>query len=75
MFEGTDSVLNTELVPSNISYKSFKTWNLYIENSYCDHRTFGRVNQANNNPYAGDGAWLIMLMHLEQLPIPSVMIM
>ena len=28
MFEGNDSVLNIESVPSNTSYKSFKTWEL-----------------------------------------------
>ena len=33
MFEGTNSVLNTESVPSDISYKSYKT-------SYCDHSNF-----------------------------------
>jgi hypothetical protein len=46
MFEGTDLVLNTESVPSNISYKSFKTWNLPMQNYYCDHRNFGSGNQA-----------------------------
>jgi hypothetical protein len=41
MLEGTDSVFNTVLVPSNISYKSFKTnYNLPMENSYCDDRNF-----------------------------------
>ena len=39
MFEATDLMLNTESVPSNISYKSFKT-------SYCDHRNFDSGNQA-----------------------------
>ena len=38
MCEETDSVLNSESVPSNISYKSFKTWNLPMQNSYYDHR-------------------------------------
>ena len=28
MFEETDFVLNTDSVPANISYKSFKTYNL-----------------------------------------------
>ena len=28
MFDGTDSVFNTDSVPSDISYKSFKTQNL-----------------------------------------------
>jgi hypothetical protein len=46
MFGGTDSVLNIESVPSNISYKSFKTQNLPMQNSYCDHRNFGSVNHA-----------------------------
>jgi hypothetical protein len=27
-------------IPSNISYKSFKTYNLLVLNSYCDHRNF-----------------------------------
>ena len=27
MFEEIDSVLNTKSAPSNISYKSFKSWN------------------------------------------------
>jgi hypothetical protein len=39
---GTDLVFNTESVPSNISYKSFRTSNLAMQNSYCDHRN---VNQ------------------------------
>jgi hypothetical protein len=38
--------LNTESVPSNISYKSFKTYNLPMQNSYCDHRNFDSVNQS-----------------------------
>ena len=39
---GTDSVLiiNTESVCSNIFHKSFKTWNLLIQNSHFDHRNF-----------------------------------
>jgi hypothetical protein len=45
MFEETDSVLNTKPVPSNISYKSFGTKNLPMQNSYCDHRNFDSVNQ------------------------------
>jgi hypothetical protein len=45
MFEGTYLVLNTESFSSNISYKSFKTYNLAKQNSYCDHRNFGSVNQ------------------------------
>ena len=36
MFEATESVLIPESVPSNISYKSFKTYNLQMQNSYCD---------------------------------------
>ncbi len=39
MFEGTDSVLKTS-VSSNTSYKSFKTQNFLVQNSYCDHRNF-----------------------------------
>ena len=46
MFEETDSLFNTESVPSNISYKSFKTQNLPMQNSYCDHRNFDSGNQA-----------------------------
>jgi hypothetical protein len=42
MIEGTDLVFNTESVPSNISYKSFRTSNLAMQNSYCDLRN---VNQ------------------------------
>ena len=38
MFEGTDSVFNMNSVPSNSSYKSFKTKNLTMQNSYCVHR-------------------------------------
>jgi hypothetical protein len=30
------------------SYKSFKTYNLSMQNSYCDHRNFDNVNQALN---------------------------
>ena len=36
-------MLNTESVPSRISYKSFKT--LPKKNPYCDHRNFDSVNQ------------------------------
>ena len=43
MFDGTESLLNTESVLSNISYKSFKTYNLPMQNSYCDHRNFDSV--------------------------------
>ena len=47
MFEGTVKLLNTESVnPSNISSQPFKTWNLPMPNSYCDHRNFYSVNQA-----------------------------
>jgi hypothetical protein len=42
MFE----MFNTESVSSNISYKSFKTYNLPMHNSYCDHRNFDSVNQS-----------------------------
>ena len=38
MFEAADSVFNIKSVPSNISYTSSKTWNLPMQNSYCDHR-------------------------------------
>jgi hypothetical protein len=38
--------LNSESVSSNISYKSFKIYNLPMQNSYCDHRNFDSVNQA-----------------------------
>jgi hypothetical protein len=38
MFDGTDSVLKSVPVASNISYKSFKI--LPMKNSYCDHRNF-----------------------------------
>jgi hypothetical protein len=31
--------LNTESVPSNISYIFFKTYNLPTQNSYCDSVT------------------------------------
>jgi hypothetical protein len=41
MFEETDSVLNI----SNISYKSFKTQDLLLQNSYCDHRNFDRAKK------------------------------
>jgi hypothetical protein len=44
VWEGTNSVLNTESVPSNISYRSFKTKNLPMQNTYCDHRNFDSVN-------------------------------
>jgi hypothetical protein len=46
MSEETDSEFNTKLVPSNISYKYFKTYNLPMQNSYCDHRNFDSVNRA-----------------------------
>ena len=46
MFEESDSVFSTSLVPSNISRKSFKTWNSSVENSYCDHRSVDSVNQS-----------------------------
>jgi hypothetical protein len=46
MFEQTDLMLNTDSVSSNISYKFFKTQNLPMQNSYCDHRNFDSVNQA-----------------------------
>jgi hypothetical protein len=36
-------MFNNESVPSNISYKSF---NLAMQNSYCDHRNFDSVNHA-----------------------------
>ena len=44
MFEGNDSVFN-----SNICYKSFKTYNLPVQNSYCDHRNFDSLNQCQNS--------------------------
>ena len=46
MFEGTDLVLNTDSVRPNISYKSFKTQKLSLQNSYCDHRNFDSANQS-----------------------------
>ena len=45
VFKGTDSVVNTESFSSNISYQFFKTENLPMQNSYCDHRNFDSVNQ------------------------------
>ena len=45
MFEVIDYVSNIKSVLSNISYKSFKTQNLPMQNSYCDHRNFDSVNQ------------------------------
>ena len=45
MFEGTDLLFNTKPVCSNIPYQSFKTQNLPVQNSYCDHRNFDGVNQ------------------------------
>jgi hypothetical protein len=45
IYEGTDSLFNGESVSSNISYKSFKTLNLPMQNSYCDHRNFDSGNQ------------------------------
>ena len=44
MFEGTDPVLNTSSVPSHISYKSFTTRILPMQNSYCDYRNVDNVN-------------------------------
>jgi hypothetical protein len=41
-------VFITKSVPSNISYKSFKTYNLPTQNSYCDHRNFDCVNQTQS---------------------------
>jgi hypothetical protein len=43
-------LLNNESVPSKISYKSFKTQNLPMQNSYCDHRNFDSVNQPLEYP-------------------------
>ena len=43
MFEGTDSMLSTQSVSSNVSYNSFKTQNLPMKNSHCDHRNFDSV--------------------------------
>ncbi len=46
MFKETDQSLNAESVPSNISYKSFRTQDLFpVQNSSCDHRNFDGVNQ------------------------------
>ena len=38
-------MINIESVPPNISYKSFKTSNLLLQNSETDHRNFDTVNQ------------------------------
>ncbi len=38
-------MLNTESVLSNISHKSFKTYNLLVQNCCCDHKNCGGVNQ------------------------------
>ena len=46
MLERSDSLFNNEPVFSNISYKSFKTQNLPLQNSYCDHRNVDIVKQA-----------------------------
>ena len=40
MFEETDSLLKNESAPSKISNKSFKTYNLAMQNFYCDHTNF-----------------------------------
>ncbi len=48
MSVGTDKVLSTETVPSNISYKCYETHethNLPMHYSYCDHRNFGSLDQ------------------------------
>jgi hypothetical protein len=47
MFEETDSVLYTKLVPSKIkSFFAISLQNLEfpLQNSYCDHRNFDSVN-------------------------------
>ena len=49
MFKETDLVLDTVSVPSNISYRSFKTYNLPMKNSCCDHRNFNNVNMLNSS--------------------------
>ena len=54
MFEGTVSVFNTKSIFSNISYKSFKTQNLPMQNSYCDHRNFDSVNHREEIVQRGD---------------------
>ena len=36
-------MFNTKSGLSNL-YKSFKLWNLLMQNSYCDHRNFDSVN-------------------------------
>ena len=47
MFEAIDSVLSSKSVPSHsISYKSFKTRIVPMQNSYCDHRNVDSVNIA-----------------------------
>jgi hypothetical protein len=64
MFDATDSVFNNETDPSNISYKSFKTSNLPLQNSYCDHRNFDRP-QPTVSPtetsiiYGGNSCWVV----------------
>ena len=54
MFERTDLMLNTDSVPTNISYKSFKTQNLSTQNLYCDDRNFDSVNHAALPVCTGD---------------------
>ena len=49
MFKETESKLNIESLPSNISYKSFK-------NSYCDHKMF----DGENHPYKSGGKKLLI---------------
>jgi hypothetical protein len=56
MFEETDSVFTSKLVPSNISYKSFKT--LPMQNSYCDHRNFDSVKPA----FSLGISWVLILL-------------
>ena len=46
MLKETEQSLNTESILSDISYKSFRTQDLFpVQNSYCDHRNFDGVNQ------------------------------
>ena len=73
MFEETDLVLNKHRVPSNISYKTFETQNLTMQNSYCDHRNFDSVKHVTSGFYFGSRARVMVTNAKQSVSISCIL--
>ena len=61
-------MFNTLSVPTDISYKSFRTWNLPTKNSYCDHSLIGPLSTQENKDGIGLDSFPSCIIKVENTP-------